>query len=75
MCVTKKEKRFFIHKIPLFEFSTDISIEQKNAILADLEINGECTLITDNICSIRLLSNMDFDELVEWLKKPHEVTE
>ena len=68
MCDEKGEKIFYSQDstIQIFEFSTDISIEQKNAIFADLGINGECTLITDNICSIRLLSNMDFDELVEY---------
>ena len=68
MCDEKGEKIFYSQDstIQIFEFSTDISIEQKNIILADLGINGECTLITDNICSIRLLSNMDFDELDEY---------
>ena len=68
MCDEKGEKIFYSQDstIQIFVFSTDISIEQKNIILADLGINGECTLITDNICSIRLLSNMDFDELDEY---------
>ncbi len=59
VCDEKGEKIFYSQDstIQIFEFSTDISIEQKNIILADLEINGECTLITDNICSIRLFSN------------------
>ena len=59
VCDEKGEKIFYSQDstIQIFEFSTDISIEQKNAILADLGINGECSLITDNICSIRLFSN------------------